>query len=223
MVPRKRTRTYSFSGSERSHTATPTPSEAEITGEDESQQSQDNDTDKESTEHLVKGHATSGHTQIEEDLEPPPPLPEKSDLEDELLPDAAEDAEAKTMEAKPASEKAPEVSNLTGSNLVKANDRAAASPPCEVSSTTLNNEEKKQTENKTEVVAETSETVVIEGSSEVIQDEEEIGKSIDVKYKETPNSISKQQLLFRSCFEATLILFYISNNGFCQLTCRSRA
>ena len=79
-------------------------------------QSQDaDDTDKE----------TTVHTQIEEDLEPPPPLPEKSDLEDELLPaEEEEEAEAKTVtEAKP-SDKAPEV--------LKANDRAAASPPCEV-------------------------------------------------------------------------------------------
>ena len=88
-------------------------------------------------------------------------------IEDELLsgPDGddelvIEESEVKNIETKAlvniSSDKAPEV-------LVKSNDRAAASPPCEVSSTTLNNEEKKQTDSKTEVVAETSETVVIEG------------------------------------------------------------
>ena len=84
-------------------------------------------------------------------------------VEDELLSGGDDEllieSEAKNIEAKaaaPISDKAPEV-------LVKSNDRAAASPPCEVSSTTLNNEEKKHNDSKTEVIAETSETVVIEG------------------------------------------------------------
>ena len=173
MIPRKRTRTYSFSGSERSHTATPTPSDAENTAEEESQPalSQEvvmsgGDNNKISVKNDDDTNPNAVHTQIEEDLEPPPIERTDKVIEDELLSGDGDDElliesiEAKNIEAKAlaapiSSDKAPEV-------LVKSNDRAAASPPCEVSSTTLNNEEKKQTDSKTEVVAETSETVVIE-------------------------------------------------------------
>ena len=178
LIPRKRTRTYSFSGSERSHTATPTPSDAEITGEDESQPALSlsspagGDNKISINKNDTNTAVVTNHTQIEdEDLEPPPLEIRTSDkvtIEDELLsgPDGdyelVLESEAKNIEAKAVSatissnDKAPEV-------LVKSNDRAAASPPCEVSSTTLNNEEKKQNDSKTEVIAETSETVVIEG------------------------------------------------------------
>ena len=176
LIPRKRTRTYSFSGSERSHTATPTPSDAEITAEDESQPALSSPAGGDNKISINKNDTNTAvvtnHTQIEdEDLEPPPLEIRTSDkvtIEDELLsgPDGDDElvleSEAKNIEAKAISatissnDKAPEV-------LVKSNDRAAASPPCEVSSTTLNNEEKKQNDSKTEVIAETSETVVIEG------------------------------------------------------------
>ena len=178
MIPRKRTRTYSFSGSERSHTATPTPSDAEITAEDESQPALSlsspagGDNKISINKNDTNTAVVTNHTQIEdEDLEPPPLEIRTSDkvtIEDELLsgPDGDDElvleSEAKNIEAKAVSatissnDKAPEV-------LVKSNDRAAASPPCEVSSTTLNNEEKKHNDSKTEVIAETSETVVIEG------------------------------------------------------------
>ena len=180
LIPRKRTRTYSFSGSERSHTATPTPSDAEITAEDESQPALslsspaggDNKISVNKNDNNTNTAVITHHTQIEdEDLEPPPLEIRTSDkvtIEDELLsgPDGDDElvleAEAKNIEAKAVSatissnDKAPEA-------LVKSNDRAAASPPCEVCSTTLNNEEKKLNDSKTEVIAETSETVVIEG------------------------------------------------------------
>ena len=100
----------------------------------------------------------------EEELEPPPPLPEKSDLEDELLPDEVEEAsteveaasEAKTIvEAKPAStaQIGPTHENLEKNEILSktsTSDRAAASPPCEVSSTTVNNE----AENKKQIDSE---------------------------------------------------------------------
>ena len=85
----------------------------------------------------------------EEELEPPPPLPEKSDLEDELLPDEVEEAsteveaasEAKTIiEAKPAASTHENVEKNEILSKTSTSDRAAASPPCEVSSTTVNNE-----------------------------------------------------------------------------------
>ena len=94
----------------------------------------------------------------EEELEPPPPLPEKSDLEDELLPDEVEEAstEAKTIvEAKPAStaQIGPTHENVEKNEILSktsTSDRAAASPPCEVSSTTVNNE----AENKKQIDSE---------------------------------------------------------------------
>merc|ERR1711988_215054 len=132
--PRRRTRTYSFSGSERSHAATPTPSEVEGLTEDESQPALESANDLPQTE------------VIEEDLEQPPDMPEKPDLEDEMLTTEDEEAQAKPSETSNTQTET-ETKDPTPVKAVEAiskvtSDRAAASPPCEVSSTTLNNEEK---------------------------------------------------------------------------------
>ena len=142
-------------------------------------------------------------------------MPEKPDLEDDMLTIEADEVEfpkvAKVSEVpatknssnhdiqtstKPAvaetigkdSSKEPSVKAVSEAITKVTSDRAAASPPCEVSSTTINNEIEKEkggnkdksqlgtsssteTENNqakaknitTEVIAETSETVEIEG------------------------------------------------------------
>jgi hypothetical protein len=211
--PRRRARTYSFSGSERSHTATPTPSEVEgAMTEDESQTATEPANDL-------------SHTEVEEDLEQPSIMPEKPDLEDDML--TIEDDEVEFPKVAKVSE-VPATKNSSNHDIqttkpavaetiakdsskepVKAvseaitkvtSDRAAASPPCEVSSTTINNEIEKEKGNKdksqgtsstetennqakaknitTEVIAETSETVEIEGADPT-QDEEEIDDDED--------------------------------------------
>ena len=135
-------------------------------------------------------------------------MPEKPDLEDEMLTNADEEVQAKTSEASNIQVET-EAKDPTPVKAVEAiskvtSDRAAASPPCEVSSTTLNNEEKEKEkhigkekslgqENQeatpatgpnitTEMVAETSEMVEIEGADPNL-DEEEIdddeGEEID--------------------------------------------
>ena len=153
--------------------------------------------------------------QVEEDLEQPSIMPEKPDLEDEMLTIEDDEVEfpkvAKVSEVpatnknssnhdiqtttKPAvaetiakDSKEPPVKAVSEAITKVTSDRAAASPPCEVSSTTINNEIEKEkggnkdksqgttsssteTENNqakaknitTEVIAETSETVEIEG------------------------------------------------------------
>ena len=153
-------------------------------------------------------------------------MPEKPDLEDEML--TIEDVEVEFPKVAKVSE-VPATKNSSNHDIqttkpaaetiakdskepVKAvseaitkvtSDRAAASPPCEVSSTTINNEIEKEkggnkdklqgttsstenTENNqakaknitTEVIAETSETVEIEGADPT-QDEEEIDDDED--------------------------------------------
>ena len=153
--------------------------------------------------------------QVEEDLEQPSIMPEKPDLEDDMLTIEDDEVEfpkvAKVSEVpatnknssnhdiqtttKPAvaetiakDSKEPPVKAVSEAITKVTSDRAAASPPCEVSSTTINNEIEKEkggnkdksqgttsstenTENNqakaknitTEVIAETSETVEIEG------------------------------------------------------------
>ena len=147
---------------------------------------------------------------MEENLEQPPIMPEKPDLEDEMLNIEDDEVEfpkvAKVSEV-PATKnssnhdiqttkptvaetiakdsKEPPVKAVSEAITKVTSDRAAASPPCEVSSTTINNEIEKEKGNKdksqgtsstetennqakaknitTEVIAETSETVEIEG------------------------------------------------------------
>ena len=152
--------------------------------------------------------------QVEEDLEQPSIMPEKPDLEDDML--TIEDDEVEFPKVAKVSEvpatknssnhdiqttkppaavetiakdsKEPPVKAVSEAITKVTSDRAAASPPCEVSSTTINNEIEKEkggnkdksqgttsstenTENNqakaknitTEVIAETSETVEIEG------------------------------------------------------------
>merc|ERR1719203_1267248 len=169
------------------------------------------------------------HTEVEEDLEQPSIMPKKPDLEDEMLtieddevafPKVAKVSEVPTNKnssnhdiqttTKPAvaetiakDSKEPPVKAVSEAITKVTSDRAAASPPCEVSSTTINNEIEKEkggnkdksqgttsstenTENNqakaknitTEVIAETSETVEIEGADPT-QDEEEIDDDED--------------------------------------------
>ena len=144
-------------------------------------------------------------------------MPEKPDLEDEMLTTEDEEAQAKPSETSNTQTET-ENKDPTPVKAVEAiskvtSDRAAASPPCEVSSTTLNNEEKEkekhsagsgkeksqgqESENQeatpatpnitTEIVAETSEMVEIEGADPNL-DEEEIDDDEDAAEMETPDT-----------------------------------
>ncbi len=169
---RRRTRAYSFSGSERSQTGTPTPSEIGEMAADESQ-TKEND-------------GATGP-----DVKEPPS--EKTDIEKggaEEEPMGVEKGPEESAKAGVPKEP-PKLSALKSS--AKESDRTAVSPPCEVSSTTpqteggskqkaeaaTKEESSKEQRGKEEddskpkvkvaVIAETSETVEIEGE----MDEEE--------------------------------------------------
>lgn len=167
-------------------------------------------------------------------------MPEKPDLEDDMLTIDDDEVEVEFPKVAKVSE-VPATKNSSNHDIqttkpaaetiakdskepVKAvseaitkvtSDRAAASPPCEVSSTTINNEIEKEKGNKdksqgtsstetennqakaknitTEVIAETSETVEIEGADPT-QDEEEIDDDEDAAEMEnnTDKSASKK-------------------------------
>ena len=206
---RRRTRTFSFSGSERSHTATPTPSEvseSQIEIDPMSQDSSQTELEEDNLEQLPVPALPEKPDLIEDEMLP-------KEIEDELLeesqtetetneapvieepitdkPSEDDDAEQKiadTVTETNVEEDNNDVVNKNVKTTTAADDRAAASPPCEVSSTTLNpteskdssetpstatpKESSKKPETQTEVIAETSETVEIEGQVPAADEEE---------------------------------------------------
>ena len=187
-------------------------------------------------------------------------MPEKPDLEDDML--TIEDDEVEFPKVAKVSE-VPATKNSSNHDIqttkpavaetiakdssketVKAvseaitkvtSDRAAASPPCEVSSTTINNEIEKEkggnkdksqgttsstveTENNqakaknitTEVIAETSETVEIEGADPT-QDEEEIDDDEDAAEMENNTDESAKKSNEKVTSKAGKISLSIAN------------
>ena len=174
-------------------------------------------TEEMESQNVAPVEAEPVQTELEEDLEQAPE-PEKPDLEDEMFTAADEDETRPQSETRPkvseaSSEKDPvKTSSVEAVKASSTEHRAASSPPCEVSSTTLNTEEKLAKEpekavekscetnekekkiaakksasktsnanvasttatSRTEVIAETSETVEIIEEGEATQDEEEI-------------------------------------------------
>ncbi|XP_059087825.1 MYND-type zinc finger-containing chromatin reader ZMYND8-like isoform X1 [Tigriopus californicus] len=176
---RRRTRTYSFSGSERSHSNTPTPSETDYMDDAHSNPPVESQTILEGTKTETEAGQNEANKKEPTDAETPM---ETTEVDKETK----EDAKVKSKDSKDGDE----------------TKRSAVSPPCEVSSTTLMSEEEKEKKRKEKlagldetesdkdkktvvkevaVIAETSETVELEGvlnedehENELILDEEEI-------------------------------------------------
>lgn len=202
----RRARSYSFTGSERSRDATPTPSETSMMDEDEEEEEEEQKIEEKTKESesleaieaavkeidkLKKENNSKTSEKIEDEKEetkkaeetsikdqPAPPIEEKIEVE---KPSKIKEVETPVTET-------PEVPTLNPAEVrVGAAEatRVSASPPCEVSSTTItpgitdSQTRKETTVTKTKfiegVIAETSEPVIIE------EDEEDIDEIDDVE------------------------------------------
>jgi len=209
----RRARSYSFTGSERSRDATPTPSETSMMDEDEEEEEEEEQKMEEKTkesesleaieaavkeiDNLKKGIDSQIEEAIEIDSEK---VAEKADTKKEaetsgnqepvatIVKDMEVESPSELKDAEIAVAKAPEVPTPNPAEVrvcAAEATRVSASPPCEVSSTTItpgisdSEIPKDTTVTKTKfiegVIAETSERVIIE------EDEEDMDEIDDVE------------------------------------------